>query len=166
MPGSTEAQESGAPDLIRTSASLGRRQHEEPWSRGVHVPGPCEKWVQWGEICAGFDTQFRMNRSNMNSLGFGWLSKSCRLVSWVLFSQRGRKKKCVYSEEHPCASFYSIYHDSSLFFPFMSNVICNHLVPPLSSISSLCFILCVLPVVFVAGRYGGSVASSARHLFD
>lgn len=46
VPGPAEAQEPGAPDLVRTSAWLGGRQHEEPGSRGLHVPGPCEKWVQ------------------------------------------------------------------------------------------------------------------------
>lgn len=46
MPGSAEAQEPGAADLVRTSAGLGGRQHEEPGSCGLHVSGPPEKWVQ------------------------------------------------------------------------------------------------------------------------
>lgn len=47
--GPTEAQESGAADLIRTSARLGGRQHEEPGSCDLHVPGPCKEWLQRGE---------------------------------------------------------------------------------------------------------------------
>lgn len=46
VPRSAKAEEPGAPDLVRTSASLGRRQHEEPGECDLHVPGPHEKWVQ------------------------------------------------------------------------------------------------------------------------
>lgn len=46
VPRSAEAEEPGAPDLVRTSASLGRRQHEEPGECDLHVPGPHDKWVQ------------------------------------------------------------------------------------------------------------------------
>ena len=49
VPGSAEAQEPGAADLVWTSAGLGGRQHEEPGTCGLHVSGPREKWVQWGE---------------------------------------------------------------------------------------------------------------------
>lgn len=49
VPGAAEAQEPGAPDLVGAGARLGGRQHEEPGSRVLHVPGPREKWLQRGE---------------------------------------------------------------------------------------------------------------------
>lgn len=44
--GSAKAQEFGASDPVRTRARLGRRQHEEPGSGGLHVPGSCEERLQ------------------------------------------------------------------------------------------------------------------------